>query len=502
METTSSVPVVKTPPMAHANALIGAALNAPLRGRFLFLMRLAWWALVVVTVGMFVLTIPTRWSQLVIEGNSNFIALQELGLHENFIAFLLGTFDGITFLAYTFVGALIFSRKSQEWIGLFASLTLITAVFAIVRPFDALLFVDNWLRVPLLLILALAAITVIVFIYIFPDGHFAPRWTRWIVLGLCAFALYGLLDRVWLTQPFRWPPAPLSPVIFLGIFFGALVQIYRYRRVSDSVQREQMRWVVFSVALGALGLLEFYVILPALLPRVLLPGMTRVLYLVIAAPLCYLALLQLPIALAFSIFRYHLWDIDLIISRALIYALLTAILAGLFAALESLMQNVFVLLTGQQSDVATVIATLIVVAAFTPLKERIQKFVEARFQDASDPAAKLKTFAELVETRVSPLYAPQIARRLLAESVTAFDAKGGAAYTEQNGELKLIQTLGVWDGNAACSIPLQRDANAPRFGMLALADRKNGAAYTEHDLQAITELARSIARALEEDAVA
>ena len=99
------------------------------------------------------------------------------------------------------MGALIFIRKSAEWIGLFASLTLITTVFALVRPFDALLLVDTSLHVPLLVILAIAVITVTIFVYIFPNGRFEPSWTRWIVVALVLFSLYRLANRAFLTQP-------------------------------------------------------------------------------------------------------------------------------------------------------------------------------------------------------------------------------------------------------------------------------------------------------------
>lgn len=486
--------------MTRANAMVGAALQAPLRGRFLFLMRLTWWGLVLVTIGLFLLTIPTRYSQLVIEGAENSIALQDLGLPATIFAFLIGTLDGIIFVSYVVVGMLIFSRKSQEWIGLLSSLTLITAVFAIVRPFEALLFVDTALRVPILMILALAALTVTVFVFIFPDGHFEPLWTRWIVVGLSAFIIFSLINRAWLVQPIVWPPAPLSPIVYLGIFGGALVQLYRYRRVADAAQREQMRWVVYSVAIGALGLVGYFVIIPAIFPRVQFPGMTRVLYMLIAAPVYYLMLLQLPIALAFSIFRYHLWDIDFIISRTLVYVLLTAILAGLFAALESVMQNVFVLITGQESTIATVIATLIVVAAFTPIKDTIQNLVKQRFKDAPAPTTKLKAFEELVETRVSPLYAPQIARRLLAEAVTAFDAKGGGAFLQCRTDTRKFQTIGEWDGKPAISVLIQSEPDADPFGWIALLDRKTGEPYSDDDFQALDELARKVAVALTEDA--
>lgn len=500
MENLSLPPPTKAPAMARANALVGAALQAPLRGRFLFLMRLTWLALTLVTIGLFIRTIDTRQDQLLIEGAENSIALLELGLPVTFFALLLGTLDGFIYVSYTLVGILIFMRKSEEWIGLFSSLTLVTAVFAIVRPFEALLFVDTALRVPILLILGLGALTVTVFVFIFPDGRFEPRWARWIVIAVCAAIILSLVNRAWLVQPLVWPPAPLSPLVYLGVFGGALDQLYRYRRIADAAQREQMRWVVFSVAIGALGLVGYFVLLPALLPRVMFPGMTRVLYLLIAAPLYYLMLVQLPIAIAFSIFRYHLWDIDLIISRTLVYVLLTAILAGLFAALEGVMQNVFVLMTGQQSTIATVIATLIVVAAFTPIKDAIQKLVERRFQDAPAPATRLEAFQELVENRVSPLYAPQIGRRLLSEAVAAFSAGGGGAFLQnQNGAHK-FQTIGEWDGRPAISVLIQSEPDAEPYGWIALQDRKNGELYSEADLRVLEELAKKIADALTEDA--
>lgn len=500
MENFPVPPLTKPPAITRANAMVGAALQAPLRGRFLFIMRLGWWALALVTIGLFLLTIPTRYSQLVIEGAESSIALGQLGLPSTFFAFLIGTLDGIIFVSYTLVGMLIFSRKSQEWIGLLASMTLITAVFAIVRPFEALLFVDAALRVPILLILALAAISVTIFVFIFPDGHFEPRWARWLVIALCAFIIYSLVNRAWIVQPITWPPAPLSPVVYLGIFAGALVQVYRYRRVADAAQREQMWWVVFSVAIGALGLVGYFVLIPALFPRVHTPGMTRVLYMLIAAPVYYLMLLQLPIALAVSIFRYHLWDIDFIISRTLVYVLLTAILAGLFSALETVMQNVFVLLTGEESTVATVIATLIVVAAFTPVKDTIQKLVEQRFKDEPAPSSKLETFQTLVRERVSPLYAPQIARRLLSEAVNAFDAKGGGAFLQCQDSARRFQTIGDWDGQPAISVLIQSEPDADPYGWIALMDRKNGQPYSDEDFHTLDELAKTIAVALTEDA--
>lgn len=67
--------------------------------------------------------------------------------------------------------------------------------------------------------------------------------------------------------------------------------------------------------------------------------------------------------------------------------------------------------------------------------------------------------------------------------------------------MRLIQTLGEWDGQAALCVSIQKDANAAHWAMIALDDRKNGAGYTDQDRKHLEELAQKIARALEEDAL-
>jgi hypothetical protein len=180
--------------------------------------------------------------------------------------------------------------------------------------------------------------------------------------------------------------------------------------------------------------------------------------------------------------------------------LLTAILAGLFAALETVMQNVFILLTGQESDIATVISTLVVVAAFTPVKDLVSRFVEQRFKDEPDASIELKAFADLVETRLSPIHPPQLARRFLAESMSAFDAKGGAIYLQQKNTERMVQTQGDWNGTACVVSLITTSDDALPFGWIALSNRAEDEIYSEKDLKALEEVTRKIAIALEQDA--
>jgi hypothetical protein len=91
----------------------------------------------------------------------------------------------------------------------------------------------------------------------------------------------------------------------------------------------------------------------------------------------------LPIAAAVAILRHRLYDIDLILNRALVYIPLTGILGGLYAAGVALFQRAFVAITGDKSDGAVVITTLVLAGMFTPIKNWLQSFVDKRFKPAA-----------------------------------------------------------------------------------------------------------------------
>jgi hypothetical protein len=87
----------------------------------------------------------------------------------------------------------------------------------------------------------------------------------------------------------------------------------------------------------------------------------------------------LPVAMGIAIFRYRLYNIDLIINRTLVYVSLTVTLVALYFGAIVVLQRVFILLTGQQSTLAVVASTLLIAALFTPLRRRTQGFIDRRF---------------------------------------------------------------------------------------------------------------------------
>jgi hypothetical protein len=235
------------------------------------------------------------------------------------------------------------------------------------------------------LMVGLGTSIVIFFLFLFPDGRFVPAWTRWFALVISILIVISSFVSIW----------PNSEVIvFLQVaIVGLLSQIYRYWRVSKPIQRQQTKWVLIGLS-GPLLVIILWLTLnsPA---AAQMPGFTLISY---AVP--FLALL-FPLTIAFSILRYRLWDIDLLIRRTLVYTVLTALLLLLYFGSVVLLQQAFRGLTGQDSPLIIVISTLVIAALFNPLRNRVQETIDRRFYRRKyDAQQALATFAATARDEV------------------------------------------------------------------------------------------------------
>jgi len=163
--------------------------------------------------------------------------------------------------------------------------------------------------------------------------------------------------------------------VFIGMVLSLVwSQVYRYRRVSSSAQRQQTKWVVFGTTLAVAGSFPFQ--LP--LDLSLIGGDTPFVLLILKAGFA-LSFLLVPLSIGVAVLRSHLFDIDVLINRTLVYGSLTAMLVALYFGGIVALQRVFVALTGERSTLAVVASTLAIAALFSPLRRRIQSFIDRRF---------------------------------------------------------------------------------------------------------------------------
>jgi hypothetical protein len=212
------------------------------------------------------------------------------------------------------------------------------------------------------------------------------------------------------------------------------------------------------------------------------------------APLLLSVLILFPLSTAIAIFRYRLLEVDHVVNRAILYGALTAILAGLYTISVMISQRLFVAITGEKSDAAIVVTTLIVASAFTPIKDRLGRLLSARFKDVPDNTRALRDFSQEVNAYLEMSDAALLARRFLDEAAGAVQAEAGAVSLLIDGRLKTVATSGRWQGEASIAIPLQQ--NGHRHGMLWLGPRLGANPYSNAEFEALQQAARPVALAL------
>jgi hypothetical protein len=269
------------------------------------------------------------------------------------------------------------------------------------------IFLGQWWAAPLLL--------GFVVILLVPDGHLpSPRW-RWVLTVYCVASGLGLAiavapalsvaagERVEidangsLTSPGPHVPQPLRDVVgVIGLLVVAWIvgcwiafvtrQVMAYR-AAVGVRREQLKWIMCGAAVTAMSIPVF---MSGLGTRSVLIGIAAI-----------AGLTALPISIGVAILRYRLYDIDRILSRTLSYAILTVMLAGLYLAGVSVIGDLLERLTGQSGTVAVTLATLAVAVAFQPLRGRVQRAVDHRFNRRRyDAARTLDSFATRLREQI------------------------------------------------------------------------------------------------------
>ncbi|HEV8043688.1 MAG TPA: hypothetical protein VGP38_00790 [Rubrobacter sp.] len=334
-----------------------------------------------------------------------------LGLANHLGAPLYENWVTLTIITTTFatLGALVVSRRpgnSIGWIFLVASVAFGVhffsgqyAVVALAPNGPALpgAAVAAWLSN-----LVQAAVLFGGFLFLvllFPTGRLlSPRWRvlAWVAaLAVAATLVYlalapGPIEAFpYVRNPFGIEDAAAVELLgTVGIwtalfcFVAAIVSlVLRFYR-SRGEERLQLKWFTYAATVGFLTIMLGNVFAPAALE-----GQFGALVWTIAP-------LSLPVAVAIAILKYRLYDIDRIINRTLVYGLLTAMLVLVYVSSVFSFQYVFRTLAGEASQLVVVASTLAIAALFSPLRWRIQDFIDRRFYRGKyDAARTLEAFS-------------------------------------------------------------------------------------------------------------
>jgi hypothetical protein len=292
------------------------------------------------------------------------------------------------------VGALLAARRPRNPIGWI----LLTVFLLISAPVSDYLVLDyrmyhgtlplGWLAVGLTNSWPVLAVLITILLWVFPDGHLpSGRWRRVSAALAVAGVVLALIVSAGLDaaaaghaisvdpggnliSPLPGPLVIFGRVVFVGILLSwaawLIVQLLALRRASG-VRREQLKWLCS----GAVACVTSIVIPGQLADDIISP----------------FGVAALPVCIAVAVLKYRLYAIDRIISRVISYVVITAVLGGIFAGLVILATQVFPVKT----PVAVAAATLVAAALFNPLRRRVQRAVDRRFNRARYNAEALVT---------------------------------------------------------------------------------------------------------------
>jgi hypothetical protein len=401
--------IASAAPAAEIEQLAGSSTRTRLHGQTRFAARIAWIVLAVFLLVVAIASLPAVFAFLhqtctfdsVNCNGSEFLTTSQIrdlakqGFSLDAYAWQYLGSGGLYALASFVLGGIIFWRKSDDWMALLVALMSVSlGANAVTSPLEY----DSGMWVVLAnAVLLIESVAILYTLALFPNGRFVPRWSRWVALVYPVYTICYLILMFLLRLP-AWTlfNNTINAVAWFGsLFILTLAQLYRYFRVSTPVERQQTKWFVFSF---------FVVVVVSTVMGLLTPTLLSIQHNIFLDVLIFNAsdlLFLLPLSLAIAILRYHLWDIDVIINKALVYGLLSALLAALYAVLILGLQAVFGGPFHESNAIALVISTLAIATLFHPLRRRIQRVIDRRFYRRKYDAQKtLVTFSAALRNEV------------------------------------------------------------------------------------------------------
>jgi signal transduction histidine kinase len=430
----------------------------------------------------------------VTRGGGEGLLLRQLGITRRFAIGYVMASEILFAVICAVIGLIIFWRRSDDWMALLASLTFVILLLGLSIPVKSLwdslagtryasLF-DLWFSFGFGLLPVL--------FYLFPSGKFVPRLT----MVLTAIIILWTVLEIFYPALYPWRMTQrngmLTPLSMLGT--GAFALLYRYRFHSDAMQRRQIRWIVWGALAAVVGL-ALQVLNEAF-------DLFHTSFLVsdfVVYPLGQLLKLLLPVSVVFAIRRYRLWDINILINRALVYGALTTVVIGIYVlavgALGEIMQS-------NVNWLVSILATGLIAVLVQPLRDRLQRGVNRMmYGERDDPVTVLSRLGQ----RLKGTLAPDAVLPSLVETVAQTLKLPYVAIETTNQELPptaepspvIASAPAIAYGNPqpdAIRLPLIYQSET--IGQLVVAPRAHGEAFNPMDLHLLENIAHQAGMAV------
>jgi signal transduction histidine kinase len=389
--------------------------------------------------------------------------------------------EAIILVVFWSISILMVWKKEHDSMILVVAFMLIffPTTFSVVIEMNA--WENNMLGLAAKIPLYLGTTSIFICFYLFPNGRFYPSFTRyfallWVVIGFLGY-----------FTPENWIVNQKGGYIFflsaiLSFLIVTINQIYRFRKYSNQEEKQQLKFVLFGFILS-ISLVFLHVIL-------LTPSIHNAesgsypLFLAVSTGF-YLSLLLIPVSVFAAMIKYRLWDIDILINRALVYAIITVLVATIYAIMVGFLESYL-------SEVGlTFISAVILVFVFLPIYHKVQQTVNRMlFGRRDDP---YRIISKLSKRLGYAIESEDVLDTILDTVTQAFNVPHAEIHLNNDNGYEVSAVKGKPIGRPMV-MPLLYKSEI--IGQLLLSPRSPGESWSSVDLQLLEELVRQVGTAI------
>jgi signal transduction histidine kinase len=483
------------PALAHAEMLESAGTR--LTGRRLVFARALWGVVAALTVAVFVGGVAASLIQVTTvcltpichEAHIDPVLSRALAgagySYGSFVIFYVIT-SLIFGIAYGSIALLVFWHRSDDGMALLTSLSLLTFGLVSFTPMGVALASSVPATQPLVLFLtSIGSIGFFAFLFLFPTGRFAPRWLIWVALACAVEQMFHIFFAGSAADTSLWPLA--IQIVIWAAFLVSIIysQVYRYRRISNQVQRLQTKWVVYGIAISVGSYIAVQAVLVALIRDLatLTPDGLRAALL--GSAIISVTMTAIPLSIGIAMLRYRLFDVDVLINRTLVHGALTLCVIVLYVLVVG---GAGVLFQVRGNAVVALLATGVVAVTVQPLRQRLQRAVNRLIYGQRDePYTVLSQLGQRLEMALTP---EPVLPAIVETVVTALKLPYAAIALKQEDAFVRVASYGTLAGEPLV-LPLVYQTE--KVGELILGARIPDGGWARADLRLLEGLAHQTA---------